>query len=428
MLDLVLKNVRLPDGDIKDIDIRQGIIEHIGAGGKADQTIDCSSYICLPGAVDMHVHMRGGPESYKEDWETGSKSALSGGVTLVVDQPNTLPPLLTVPRIQKRVHDAQRHSYCHFGVNAGVAPGIDLRELWDAGPLAFGEIFLAPSTHGDAITLDTLETILSRIRTLGALCTIHAETIPSHPPHDLQEHNQIRSAVEEGRMVREVCARAHRGDLLHFCHLSAPEAVDAATGTVEVTPHHLFLSYEDFLAEDAKGKVNPPLRSETVRRSLWERWDRIDVIASDHAPHTQEEKQAPFPIAPSGLPGVETMLPLLVASVLDKRIAIASLIEKTSWNPSRILGILPPGFHTGNRADFALFPREKTIISPDMLHSRCGWTPYEGREGVFPKYVILDGMPAYTEGDFSDRRGRWYRGRGYKERGTILPRADTAQS
>jgi dihydroorotase len=414
MLDLVLKNVQLPDGNIKDISIRQGTVVHLGAAGQADRTLDCSAYICLPGAVDMHVHMRGGRESYKEDWETGSRSALAGGVTLVVDQPNTLPPLITVPRFLERVNDARKHAYCHFGINAGVAPGVRLPDLWEAGPLAFGEIFLAPSTHGDAITLETLRITLSVTRALDALCTLHAEAIPPEPPANLVEHDRSRSAEEEGHMVQRVGALARSGDRLHFCHLSGPQGVDAATGTVEVAPHHLFLSYDDFLPQDARGKVNPPLRSDAVRRLLWSRWDRIDVIASDHAPHTREEKQASFHEAPSGVPGVETMIPLLLAAVLDKRISLLSLIEKTSQSPSHILGIQPPGFVPGSRADFALFSRKKTRISADTLHSRCGWTPYEGREGVFPEYVVMDGACVYEQGEFFGKRGRWYSGRGYK--------------
>jgi dihydroorotase len=183
---------------------------------------------------------------------------------------------------------------------------------------------------------------------------------------------------------------------------------------VEVTPHHLLLSSEDFRSQDTRGKVNPPLRQDKVRRSLWSRWDRIDVIASDHAPHTLADKTVPFPDAPSGLPGVETMIPLLLAATLEGRTTVSSLVEKTSRSPCRILGIKSPGFEPGNRADFALFPKEATRISVDMLHSRCGWTPYEGRKGVFPELVFMDGMRAYDGGDFSERRGRWYSGRGYK--------------
>jgi dihydroorotase len=414
MLDLVLKNVQLPDGSIKDIGTRKGMVVHLGAGGKAKQTVDCSGYICLPGAVDMHVHMRGGQESYKEDWQTGSRSAVAGGVTVVVDQPNTLPPLTTPIRFRQRVEEAQKHSRCNFGINAGAIKEARLRDLWEAGPLAFGEIFLAASTHGDAISREFLQTIISETRSLDALCTLHVEGTPPRISTDLCEHDQGRPAAEEGRLVQDICT-VYGGDGLHFCHLSGPEGIDAAISSVEVTPHHLFLSYEDFSPRDAKGKVNPPLRSEMVRRSLWLRWDRIDVIASDHAPHTLAEKHRSFPDAPAGLPGVETMLPLLLSAVLDKRITLSSLIAKTSWNPSRIVGIVPSGFVPGCRADFALFPREKTCISADMLHSRCSWTPYEGREGVFPEWVFMDGACAYDHGDFSERRGHWYSGRGYKE-------------
>jgi dihydroorotase len=415
MLDLVLKNVQLPDGSIKDLAIERGTVRHAGAAGKAEKTIDCASRVCLPGAVDMHVHMRGGRESYKEDWRSGSRSALAGGVTLVVDQPNTLPPLTTKEHLQDRVKEAQENSFCNFGINAGIEPGVDMRNLWEAGALAFGEIFLAPSTHGKAVSLEILGATLAAARELGALCTVHVEGMPVQSPGDLREHDRGRSPREEEQLVRGVCNMVQKGDHLHICHLSTPGAIDAARVSLEVAPHHLFLSFDDFSPRDARGKVNPPLRSEEVRRSLWSRWNRIDVIASDHAPHTLAEKRVSFPDAPAGLPGVETMIPLLLASALDKRIPLSSLIEKTSLSPSRILGIPPAGFFSGCRADFALYPREKTRISADMLHSRCGWTPYEGREGVFPHQVIMEGVCVYDQGDFNERRGRWYSGRGYKE-------------
>ncbi|HUK93089.1 MAG TPA: dihydroorotase family protein, partial [Methanomicrobiales archaeon] len=134
MLDLVLSNVRLPDGRTVDISISRGLVVHAGAGGNAAETIDCAGLLVLPGGVDMHVHMRGGPrESHKEDWGTGSRAALAGGVTLVVDQPNTDPPLITAGAFRARIKEAERDSLCHFAVNAGAVPGAPLRDLWRSG-------------------------------------------------------------------------------------------------------------------------------------------------------------------------------------------------------------------------------------------------------------------------------------------------------
>jgi dihydroorotase len=195
--------------------------------------------------------------------------------------------------------------------------------------------------------------------------------------------------------------------------MSTGPSVDAATGSIEVTPHHLFLSQEMFRIDDTFGKVNPPLRSEKERRELFSRWQQIDVIASDHAPHTRPEKEQLFSGAPSGLPGVETMMPLLLAAVLRKTISLPDVIQKTSSNPAAILGIQPAGFSPGCRGDFALYPKQSVPIDPGLLHSRCGWTPFEGHEGVFPSCVIMDGVVVYDAGEFFCANPAWIPGKGY---------------
>jgi dihydroorotase len=419
MLDLVLQNVLLPDGRRKDIEIHQGQVRHIGAAASADLSINCQDLLCIPGAIDMHVHMRGGTERHKEDWETGSQSAIAGGVTMVVDQPNTDPPLDTLEAFQNRVYKAGVTSCCHFAVNAGISPHTDLPLLWKAGAMAFGEIFVAPSTGGSALSWETLIPALDAIHRMDALATIHAEELPFHTPQGLIEHDALRSIQGEATMIKRVLSAAPSHQRLHFCHLSSARSVDAVHSTYEVTPHHLFLSRERFMDQDARGKVNPPLRTEKERRDLWTRWEAIPVIASDHAPHTLEEKTRPFPLAPAGFPGVETMVPLLMGAVLKGSISLPSLVEKISDGPARILGITPAGFRAGCRADFALFPRELTVIGPELLHSRCGWTPYEGMEAVFPDRVILDGAIIYQEREYFPTKGRWFPGRGYIGESTI---------
>ncbi|MDD1667912.1 MAG: amidohydrolase family protein [Methanomicrobiales archaeon] len=415
MLDILLRNVRLPDGRTTDIAMADGLVVHAGAGARAVEIIDCSAFLVLPGAVDMHVHMRGGArESRKEDWGTGSRAALAGGVTLVVDQPNTDPPLTTVEALRARVREAERDSLCHFAVNAGAVPGAPLRDLFREGAMAFGEIFLAPSTGAGGITAGEMGGLLAEIHALGAPVTIHAEEVKGVPGTDLASHGMSRPAEGEIRAIRKAQELAPRGMRLHFCHLSTAGAVDAsAPHTSEVTPHHLLLSQEDFPAGDPRGKVNPPLRSSAERVKLLAAWDRARVLASDHAPHTREEKGAGFTRAPSGMPGVETLVPLFIPKVLSGEITPASLIEKTSVNPCSVLGIPAPGFRPAQRADFALYPKEVTMIRARDLHSRCGWTPFEGREAVFPSTVILGGEVVCRDGDFTRGNPRWFPGRGY---------------
>jgi len=415
---LVLKNAGLPDGRVADISLGEGKVIHAGAGGTADRVIDCTGLFVLPGAVDMHVHMRGGPQSAKEDWASGTKSALAGGVTVVVDQPNTVPPVTTPEILQARIQDAQEHAFCHFAINSGVTPSTPLSVMWSAGVMAFGETFFAPSSYGEAITLPELSAALERIHALGGLATIHAEEVLPDPDTSLESHAKVRSPAGELLAVRAVLQANAAGCRLHFCHMSTgPSAAEASKGgSTEATPHHLFLSRERFEQTSAFAKVNPPLRSERERKDLFSRWKRIAVVASDHAPHTRTEKQEPFPEAPSGVPGVETMVPLLLAAVLEKRISLPDVIAKTSSSPAAILGIPPAGFSPGSRADFALFPKTAVRIDAGTLHSRCGWTPFEGMQGVFPSHVIMDGQVVYENGEFFKKNPSWIPGSGYKPR------------
>jgi len=412
---LLLKNVLVPGGRIADIAIRDGVVGHLGAGETADQTIDCTGYLIMPGGVDIHVHMRDGPQSAKEDWETGSRSALAGGITTVVDQPNTQPPLTTPEVFTARVQEATKSSLCNFAINSGVTPDTPLRAMWEAGAMAFGETFFAPSSYGEAIGREDLSRALAHISELGGLATIHAEEVATGQDNDLAAHDVLRSPEGEIRAVKAVQECNRNACRLHFCHMSTAGSIDAATGTVEVTPHHLFLSYEQAVRDDAIYKVNPPLRCEIERKNLWTRWNRINVIASDHAPHTLIEKKRSFASAPSGMPGVETMIPLLLAEVLAKRISLPDLIMKTSQTPAWLMGIPAGGFTPGNRGDFALYPKFAEPLHAENLHSKCGWTPYEGRMAVFPEIVILGGDIVFQNGDFFPGRPAWMSGNGYLE-------------
>jgi dihydroorotase len=410
---LVLQNVSLPDGRVADIAIADGTVRHIGAGIPADRAIDCSGLFVLPAAIDMHVHMRDGIQSAKEDWESGTKSALAGGVSIVVDQPNTVPPVTTPETLRARVFDAKEKVFCHFAINSGVTHGTPLSAMWSAGAMAFGEVFFAPSSYGEAVTPQDLKGAFDQIHSFGGLATIHAEEVMPGPVTTLESHAQVRTPAGELRAVRAVMDANTAGCRLHFCHMSTGASVDIARGSVEATPHHLFLSHEMFDHNDAFARVNPPLRSEQERKELLSRWERIDVVASDHAPHTLLEKKLPFSDAPSGVPGVETMIPLLLAAVLEKTISLPDVIAKTSSNPAAILGISPAGFAPGCRGDFALFKKEAVRIEADNLHSKCGWTPFEGKMGVFPSRVIMDGTVVYEDGEFFRASPSWIPGNGF---------------
>jgi dihydroorotase len=414
---LVLGNVKLPSGRVADITLADGTVTHAGAGRASADYLDCTGLLVLPAAIDMHVHMRGGGQSAKEDWKSGSMSALAGGVTVVVDQPNTLPPINTPGHLNDRVRDARKDSFCNFAINSSVTHDTPLVKMWEAGALAFGETFFAPSSYGEGISDAELRQAFHQIRSLEGLATIHAERISEVPDTDLVSHNLVRSPEGERLAINAVGKLNTSKCRLHFCHLSTKRSIDAASATVEVTPHHLFLSLEDFENTDPFGKVNPPLRTEKERKHLWEGWDRINVIASDHAPHTRAEKARGFSSAPSGIPGVETLVPLLLARVIDGKISLKSVIEKTSITPADLLGIPRAGFNTGDRADFALYTKIPRPVTAEMLHSKCGWTPFEGHMGLFPQTVIMAGKVVYQDGDFFRSEPLWFSGKGLKNTG-----------
>ena len=199
-------------GGLPIITIADGIVRHTGAGIPADRVIDCSGLFVLPAATDMHVHMRGGPQSAKEDWETGTRSALAGGVTVVVDQPNTVPPVTHRKRSVRGSLKPKENSFCHFAINSGVTHDTPLPAMWSAGAMAFGEIFFAPSSYGEAVSPQELSVALDQIHSFGGLATIHAEEIIAGPDTSLESHAQVRSPEGEcgrsGRSCRPILRSA----------------------------------------------------------------------------------------------------------------------------------------------------------------------------------------------------------------------------
>ncbi|MCA1916601.1 dihydroorotase [Methanospirillum hungatei] len=421
---LVLRDVLIPGGRVADITISNGQVMHAGAAGKGDLEISCRGKFVLPAGTDLHVHMRDGPQKEKETWESGTKSAIAGGITVVVDQPNTIPALTTSDLLRDRVMLAESQAYTRFAINGGVTSDADLTGMWKAGVFAFGETFAGPSSYGEAVSSEVLVKAMNQVAGFHGLMTIHAEQVTEGEDQSLAYHDHLRPVGGEVQAIQDLLTLNTSRCNLHFCHLSSADAIRTipeGLASREVTPHHLFLSYESCDPKDTHRKVNPPLRSEKVRRELFSCWNQIDLIGSDHAPHTKAEKGQEFAMAPSGIPGVETMIPLLMGWVHEKKISIADVIAKTSSRPSEILGITKAGFSPGDRADFALYPDTLTRISADTLHSNAGWTPYEGMMAVFPEQTILGGLVVFDSGDFfrpdlsDDYSGSslWVPGRGY---------------
>ena len=247
---------------------------------------------------------------------------------------------------------------------------------------------------------------------------MNAEEVKTGGGHSRGEHAASRPVSGEAATVDLVNSLAPAGARLHYCHMSGTESIVRVLRrphtTFEVAPHHLFLSFEEQNDTDTHFRMNPPLRTKAERMDLWRMFASIPVIAPDHAPHTAEEKAQEFASAPSGVPGVETMLPLLMNEVVTGRVSLALVLEKTVYNPYRIFGIPAPAVAVGSRADLAVYADAPVRIAAENLHSKCGWTPYEGMNGLFPETTVVGGTAVWHKGEFVRGRPLWLAGAGRK--------------
>ena len=371
-----------------DILIEDEKIKTIAKNVRADETINAKGQLVLPGAIDVHVHFRDLEEAYKEDWYSGSCSAAAGGVTTVIDQPNTIPPTCDTASYNDKQAVA-RASIVDYGINACVESPEQATRLYELGVTAFGEIFIQNKTT------DELATLLQTIKDLNALGCIHAERL-----HE--------GAMDEVTAIGDILRLNSRvGARLHMSHVSTRAGLELVQQarqnvTCEVTPHHLSLSEADAERLGPFGKMSPPLRSNATVEALWSDLDLIDMIASDHAPHSVSDKKLPIP--PPGVPGVETLVPLLLANLY--RLGLGRFVSLTNVNPAKRFMLKGKGpIAEGNDADLMVVDvKRKHIITAEKLHSKAGWTPFEGMEGVFPSLTILRGNVVF-EGDITAEKG-----------------------
>ncbi|UPV76062.1 dihydroorotase [Halorussus limi] len=431
---LTIRNATLADGRQVDvrIDTSAGRIAGVGSTlTESGDSIDATGKLLLPGMIDAHVHFRQPGFDHKETWETGSRSAAAGGVTTVVDQPNTDPPTVDGDAFDRKA-DLAADSYVDYGINGGVTPDWNPDELFDRPVLALGEVFLADSTGEMGIEEDLFREAVERATDEYRVVTVHAEDADlfsaearERDGDDYDAWSAYRTAEAEAAAVeRAVEIGAEADAQVHIAHTSTPEGVDAATAggaTCEVTPHHLFLSRGDYDELGTFGRMNPPLRSEDRREALFERVadGTVDMVATDHAPHTREEKDASIWDAPSGVPGVETALPLLLEEARKDNLTYERVRDLTAANPADVFGLTRRGtVEQGLMADLVLVdPDESREIRGDDLHSKCDWTPFEGMAGVFPELTMVRGNVVYrsesaefesidADGEFGEAVGR----------------------
>lgn len=440
MPDLVIKNARIFINDAiqpAEIAVDNGVITKIGkiVGQKdVNEVIDAKGALILPGAIDAHVHFRDPGMTNKENWYTGSCAAAAGGVTAVIDHPNAIPPTVDSFSFKEKLKES-RKSIIDYGINAGVtANPANLKELWELGVTAFGEIFMAESTGSLNVNERILKEALEVIGNIGAVACIHAEDEETRKDftHLLkgnlapESYSKSRPNLSE-KIAVEKALKLAADTKMHLCHISALESIEVIKKartennriTCEVTPHHLFLSIRDYRRLGTLGKMNPPLRDFPSQQALWAGLNGgiIDIVASDHAPHLESEKITDIWTAPAGVPGVETLMPLMLMAVKRNLITLKRVIEVTSQDPAKIFSLKKGALAPGYDADMIIVGEVKEIRK-EKMHSKAGWTPFYGMKGIFPKMTISRGEVVSEDGEIIARRGhgRFIPGRGFFNR------------
>jgi dihydroorotase len=370
---------------------------------------DHGDALILPGCVDMHVHMRDPGLTEKEDFPSGTRSAALGGVTTVVDMPNTRPAVTTAGALRSKWSRLRTRATVDYGLFAAPRSEDAVSHL--SGATAF-KVYMAESTGGLQIDEATLGEVLRVSAESGKLVVAHAEDAAyfrQGEPATLAGHSQARPKESEVSAIQTLAEL--RGEAaIHVAHVTCVDALDAVPVgvTTEATPHHLLLDTARPLK--AFGKVNPPLRPPEERKALWAAFaaGRVDIVASDHAPHTREEKEERFEEAPSGLPGVATAFPLLLRQVRSESLTLERLVHSMAARPAEIIGIPKGRIEVGRDADLVVVDARAVVkITPRRVRYKCEWTPFEGTEGIFPRTVYLRGERIVEDGEpISEGLGR----------------------
>lgn len=349
------------------------------------------STIKLPGLVDVHVHLRDPGATHKEDFATGTMAAVAGGYTQILDMPNNPEPTVTSEALEKKIDltqgvilneakDLDPRIYCDVGFNFG-ATRESIRYFPKIIPQVFGLKVYMNHTTGPLLVEEQADRELIFKSWPGPLpIMVHAEG------------ETVEAAIKLARKYQK---------RLHVCHVTADQIGPIEKGrkagvalTCEVCPHHLFLSEKDLKRLGPFGLMKPPLPTKKEQEKLWESLDKIDIIATDHAPHTREEKLSSSP--PFGVPGLETMLPLMLNAVWQKRLTLDRLIEMTSTRPRKIFNLpSQPDTYIEVATD------EQYTINDKQLFTRSHWTPFVGLQGRgVVKKVVLRGKTIFENGQF----------------------------
>ena len=419
---ILFKNIQLclPTGIFDgDCLVENGKITQIGPSltATAEVTIDERGLTLLPGIIDPHVHFREPGHPHKETICTGSKAAVAGGVTSFFEMPNTSPACTTAERIAQKKQIASETSLANY--NFFIAAAHDnLSELQRVENIPGIKIFVGSST-GNLLVDDQkdLERIFAEAPHLIAVHSEDETMVQENQKRlahrtDVQAHNEIRTPEAAITCTRRLVELAKKtGHRLHICHLTTKEeaeflaSVPKSLVTTEVSPQHLLLNDSLYDTLGTKLQINPPIRDRSHQQKLFEalKSGTIDMIATDHAPHTIEEKAQPYPKSPSGMPGVQTSLTLMLDQVHRGLITLEQLVHWMCAAPAKIYNIQNKGqLTTGFDADLVIIDRKKTqTITDDMMHSNAKWTAFDGWSTTgWPVMTVVNGQIVYREGDF----------------------------
>jgi dihydroorotase len=422
IFDLLLKGGTVADHtgvSARDIGITGGKIAGIGdlSRASARETIYCTGLHILPGVIDTQVHFREPGLTHKEDLETGSRAAVLGGVTAVFEMPNTNPPTVSAEAVADKMARAKDRMHCDyaFWVGGTAENWRDIPELERLPGAAGIKVFMGSSTGSLLVADDEgIARILGQTRRRAAFHSedelrlierkdLRAANDPSTHPIWRDEAVALSSTKRLLRIAREKRA------LIHVLHVSCGEEMDLLAAhkdiaSVEVTPHHLTLTAEDYARLGTKLQMNPPIRDARHREQLWfgVRQGIADILGSDHAPHTLEEKAKPYPQSPSGMTGVQTLVPIMLDHVNKGRLSLLHFVDLTSAGPARLFGIAGKGrIAAGHDADLTIVDmKRRVVIENRWIASRCGWTPYDGKEVTsWPVGTIIRGQRIVWEGE-----------------------------
>jgi dihydroorotase len=409
------------DGEgARDLGVSHGRIAAIGdlSGASAGNVVDCKGLHILPGVIDTQVHFREPGAPHKEDLESGSRSAVMGGVTAVFEMPNTDPLTVTPETLADKVKRGHHRMHCDFAFFIGGTHD-NYKHLpeWERLPGCAGvKVFMGSST-GSLLVGDE-EGLRNILKVIRRRASFHAEDEPRlnerkplRVEGDASSHPVWRDPEAALIATQRLVRVAHEtGARVHVLHISTAQEMEFLkdhkdVASVEVTPHHLTMAAPECYAQlGTRAQMNPPVRDASHRAGIWKGLEQgvVDILGSDHAPHTLEEKSKSYPATPSGMTGVQTLVPLMLDHVNAGKLSLARFVDLSSAGPARLFGIACKGrIAVGYDADLTVVDlKRRETITDQWVASRAGWTPYHGKTVTgWPVGTVIRGSRVMWDGE-----------------------------